>query len=218
MNIQQSFVLAIIFELSTCGSSAKMPVEAKKTVESKTNIYSNIIQVKQYGDSIRIEVERRGDTLIKHYIDLKGTDDDNFDNSFNAVCTYKKIKNDTTIKSSFYITEGDYQIYFYSTDVISYCDSIIKQMSTSYDNDVTKPYYENLKKRALKKTDILYLNQESELIQNFKCYFINTKTKEKPKSILIEFYRTEFSGGKYYYIINQKGDTINLFHQLDFIN
>ena len=46
---------------------------------------------------MRLEVERKGDVLIKHYIDLNGTKGDNFDNSFNAVCIYERRNIDSTV-------------------------------------------------------------------------------------------------------------------------
>jgi len=57
----------------------------------------NVIQVQQFGDTMRLEVEKEGLRLIKHYIDLKGTKDDGFDNSFNVVCDYIRRDVDSTV-------------------------------------------------------------------------------------------------------------------------
>ncbi len=69
----------------------------KSVAKKDTNRFSNIIQVKQWGDTTRLEIEKRGDTLIKHYIDLKGTKGDNFDDSYNVVCTYENRNIDSTV-------------------------------------------------------------------------------------------------------------------------
>lgn len=212
------FIMTLFLGLAACDDSTQ---KAESTSNTKNrNHFSNIIQVQQFGDTVRIEIEKRGDTIIKHYIDLKGLADDNFDNSYNTVCTYILKPNDTTINSTFCITVNDYWLYFDQRKVNSYCDSIIKTLTSDYDRENIRPYYENLKKRALNKnkTNIIYLNSESELIENFNCKIVNQKTKEKPKSILIEFYKTEFSGGKNYYLISTKGDTLGLFHKMDYIN
>jgi hypothetical protein len=186
--------------------------------EKDGTYFSNVVKTMQIGDSVRIEIEQRGDTLIKHYIDLKGTSDDNFDNSFTTTCVYKKFKNDTGINSAFYLTKNGYRLYFDSKKIASYCDSMISTLTSDYDKDVNKPRYESLKRRVLMKTDTIGINDESELILNFTCKIIDEKTNEKPKSILVEFYRTEFSGGKNFFILTNKNDTVELFHHMDFIN
>ena len=48
------------------------------------NHFRNVCKVETIGETIRIETECYGDSIIKHYIDLKGTSDDGFDNSFNV--------------------------------------------------------------------------------------------------------------------------------------
>ena len=56
-----------------------------------------------------------------------------------------------------------------------------------------------------------------ELIFNIHSKIEDFKTKENPKSILVEFYKTEFSAGKNFYIINTKGDTVIWFHHMYYI-
>ncbi len=81
--------------LSACNDVSD---SSSKTLPIKdTNHFPNIIQVKQLGDTTRIEIEKKGDTLIKHYIDLKGTKDDNFDDSYNVICTYERRNIDSTV-------------------------------------------------------------------------------------------------------------------------
>ena len=62
------------------------------------NHFSHVFKVQQFGDTVRIEIEKRGDTIIKHYIDLKGGSDDNFDNSYTAKIIYETKLADTIIE------------------------------------------------------------------------------------------------------------------------
>lgn len=211
------FILITLIGLAACDDSTR---KAESISEShNVNHFSNVIQAREFGDTIRIEIEKRGDTLIKHYIDLKGVANDNFDNSFNVICTYHEKPNDTTIKSTFYVSFMDFRFYFDRGEIISYCDSIMKSLTSAYDKEFGIKYYDNLKYHALteNKSDIIYLNVEPELIDKFNCSIVNIKTKEKPKSILIENYQTEFSGGINYYLLTNKGDTIELFHKSEYI-
>lgn len=86
MNIAQIkfSIIVVLFTLS-CDQSGR----SKK----------NIIQVKEFGDTMRLEVEKKGDTLIKHYIDLryKKKQGDKFDNSYTEICTYQNESIDTTV-------------------------------------------------------------------------------------------------------------------------
>ena len=209
--IRQFYFLLILFwGLVACDDSTS-------TTKDK-NHFSNIIEVQQFGDSVRLEIEKRGDTFIKHYIDLKGLADDNFDNSYNIMCTYIEKLNDTTLNSTFYLTRNNYRIYFDQKKITSYCDSIIRTLTSDFDRKNTKPYYENLKELVSNKnkTDS-YFNVESKLIEKFNCKIVHQKTGEKPKSLLIEYYRTEFSGGKKYYLITNKRDTLRLLDEMDYI-
>ena len=49
---------------------------------------------------MRLEVEKRGDTLIKRYFDIgfKKKKGDDFDDSYTARCTYQSTPLDTTIE------------------------------------------------------------------------------------------------------------------------
>ncbi len=187
------------------------------------NHFPNVIQVQQFGDTVRLEFEKRGDTIIKHYIDLKGLINDNFDGSYNAVCTYNERANDTTITSDFYLTVNGYKFYFDTKKVVAYCDSIMSGLNSDNYN-LKRQHYQNLKRCVLHQdiptSNIIALlpSNEQELFVNFDSKIVDAKTGDKPKSLLIEFYRTEFSGGKYFYIIKNQGDTVGLFHNRDFIN
>jgi hypothetical protein len=191
---------------------------------SKNLTVRNIIQVQQFGDSVRLEVEKKGDTIIKHYIDLKGLAGDNFDDSYNSVCTYKEVLNDSTINPTAYIITGGFKFYFDRKSVLTYCDSIIKGLKTGFDPEVTKSQYDGLKKyireEKLEKGNIITFSPgyDAELLRNFKTKIVSYKPSQKAKSLLIEFYKTEFSGGQNFYVITNKNDTIPIFQNMDYIN
>jgi len=210
------FLLTIFF---ACTTKSTKQVKSNNQILTSKNHFSNIIKVEQYGDSARLEIEKQGDTLIKHYIDLKGLTDDNFNNSYNVVCNYETIKNNTSVNSDCFFVEGDFKLYFNKDEIISYCDSIIQHLkSNDWDNDVIKPPYEELKKFALHKNSTYSIDKMQELILNLNSKIVNQKTKEIPKSILVEFYKTEFSAGKNFYVITNKSDTVEWFHQMNYIN
>ncbi|MGC4104072.1 hypothetical protein [Ferruginibacter sp.] len=209
------FLWIILF---ACTTRSRQTKNVQQDTAAK-NHFSNIIQVAQYGDSVRLEIEKTDTGIIKHYIDLKGLVDDNFDNSYNVVCKYKTINNDTSITSGCFFKEGDYQLNFDQKQLVAYCDSIIQHLAPGeYNNEVIKPPYEKLKKYALHKSTSYALNYIPELIINLPGKIVNTKTKELPQAILIEFYKTEFSAGKNFYLISDRGDTLNWIHHLDYIN
>jgi hypothetical protein len=179
----------------------------------------NIIQVKEFGDSVRLEVEKKGDTIIKHSIDVKGLADDNFDDSYNMVCTYREIPNDTTVNSTACIYTGGFKFYFDRQDVINYCDSVIKALVSDYDLRVIKPEYTGLKKYISKKSHTIVSPWcDQELLVHFRSKILDHETSESPRALLIEFYKTEFSAGKNFYVISNKGDTVGLFRHMDYIN
>src|SRR5258708_4220826 len=120
-------LLAVLFAGT---AKSKKTAKSKAPAVSGKNHFPNVIKVEQFGDSVRLEVEKQGNTLIKHYIDLKGLADDNFDDSYNVVCNYETIKNDTNIHSNFSFVEGDFKLYFNRGEVISYCDSVIRHLKS----------------------------------------------------------------------------------------
>lgn len=227
MILRQTLFNLLIITAVGCGESTP---ESKKTNQEQTaNHFPNIIQVEQFGDSIRIEVEQRSDTIIKHYIDLKGTEGDHFDDSYNSICTYQKRLNDTMISSVHCFEVGDYRFYMDRKKVVAYCDSILKGLTSDVDLSAREHYTDlkkylkpcqshNMKQGNSKDTISLFIGSDSELLLNFNAKIEHIKTGKRPKLLLIEHYRTEFSRGKSFYIIKNNGDTVNLLHHTDFMN
>ena len=88
-------LLSIFLLILSCDDNTNASKVHISTKDS--NHFPNIIQVQQLGDTMRLEIEKKRDTLVKHYIDLKGTKGDNFDDSYNVVCTYERRNVDSTV-------------------------------------------------------------------------------------------------------------------------
>jgi hypothetical protein len=104
------FSLFLLIVIVSCNNDDDQAKTRDKT-KSK-NRFSNVIQVQEFGDSLRIEIEKRDSIIIKHHIDLKGKADDGFDNSYNEVCTYRSRLSDPTLKSGFFVSSGGFKFYF----------------------------------------------------------------------------------------------------------
>ena len=86
--------LLLVF-LIACGNSTKNDSTNKLPKGSVNPPITR--EVKYQGDSLRIGIEKRGNMLIKHYIDLNGTKDDNFDGSFTVTSYYKRKDVDSVV-------------------------------------------------------------------------------------------------------------------------
>ena len=95
-NLRLYGLVFIVSFFAAC--SDKSHKHAKGSIPGDTNHFPNVIQVKQFGDTMRLEIEKQGDTLIRHYIDLQDTKGkDNFDNSFTAISIYQRRDVDSIV-------------------------------------------------------------------------------------------------------------------------
>jgi hypothetical protein len=220
----KNFLAVFILAIVSC-SHGNNDSKSGSKIES-VNHFENVIHVEQFGDSMQLEVEKRGDTLIKHYMDLKGKTDDNFDDTYNVTCTYLGKANDTTLRSNFYLEENGYRFYLDAGKYLAYYDSLISKMRKGYNIESMIKYYEDKKGdveyvKHLKQNEIT-LNppgiSEPEILIKLTSKIVEIRTNEKPKSLLIEFYETEYTGGKTLYIISTKNDTIKFFSRTDWIS
>lgn len=60
-----------------------------------TNRIPHVIHKERFGDSEMIITEKRWRKYIYHYIDVKGSADDGFDNSFTRISKYRLKRKDT---------------------------------------------------------------------------------------------------------------------------
>ena len=209
-----------ILLLLSCNHGKKSSLHSNLPDSLPSSAIKNIIEVKQYGDSIRVEVEKKGDTLIKHYKDLKGLSDDNFDDSYDAECVYRTIPNSHELYCDFNLKESDYLICFSKKQIVQYCDSMILacEKSDEIQANLSTKVYKEYKEITLKKTNKINFFMLPDLLVNVDFKIINTKTKEMPDAILVEYYKTSFSGGKIFSVITSKNDTIPFIHSNEYMN
>lgn len=169
-------------------------------------------------EDLKLTIERHGDTIYKHYVDPDSTEGDDFDDSYNVVSTFKTIPNDLSFTSDFCLVENDYQVFLNAQEVIDYCDQSINRANNGQVLEYADDSYETLKQfaqsslSAQQPPNSVDENWLPMLLLNCRFSIINTKTHQKPKAVLIEYYETEFSGGKYFYLVTPKGDTSTFIH------
>jgi hypothetical protein len=159
----------------------------------------------------KLIIEKRGDTMLKHYIDLTGKKRRGFDNTYTAVCVYRNITNKPLATSDAYLSDGDFTIYFDRNVTAHFCDSILKSMGTDTQNVFAISSVRKCKKYMLG-GDLGAAAFNTDLILNCSGYVVHNETHKPLKSILVEFYTTEFSSGENFLAITESGDTQVLFH------
>jgi hypothetical protein len=188
---------------------------------NNTSLDNNTTRVQNLGDTTQPKIEKQKDAILKYLINYKGLTSANYEKNDDNDFKYLEKLNDTTINSNFFITVKEYKFYFDNKKVETYCDSIIKGFPQDNSENIFKRQYENLKRfvqnrKRPKTLSPSFHSEEQELLMNFNSKIINSKTGEKPKSLLIEYYRTGPTGGKNIYIIRNNNDTaIELFSHVD---
>jgi len=171
------------------------------------NYFNNVCKVEIFGDSLRIETECYGDSIIKHHIDLKGISDDGFDSSFNV--TIKREKEKSIPK---FECDEDFK-FNYREYEIRYCkEELITELGKQgWTKRIADSIGVNIQMDSLVgiNNDFILIGYVDQI--NFQI--IERETKDTVKSILKGSYITEFSGGTLYEIIDSKRDTIELFQR-----
>jgi hypothetical protein len=202
--------------LLACNQIKKQDRNNKATIKSGT--------AKEEDDSLTLTIEGHGDTVYKHYVDPDSTKGDNFDDSYNVKSIYKTIPNDFSLTSNLFFVKNGYKVFLNPQEVINYCDKSISRIKKGENLDYDEKSFEALKQYV--QTSLSGQNNANPfdydwlpaLLINCKFSIINIKTKEKPKAVLVEYYRTEFSGGKNFYLLTPKDDTLNFIHDMDWIS
>ena len=170
------------------------------------NYFDNVCKVEVFGDSLRIETECYGDSIIKHYIDLKGYYDDGFDSSFNATILRKE---ESTPQ---FDCKDDFKFSFREFD-IRFCKEELKQKMEreNWTKQIADSIGVNFQMDSLvginnKYFLIGYINQ-------IDYQIIQRERNDTIKLVLKGNYTTEFSGGIQYEIVNSMKDTIELFQR-----
>lgn len=191
---------------------------------SNTDSSSSLIRTQYYGDSLKVETEVKRDVTIKRYTDLYGTSDDGFNNSYEVYLTYQEKLNKTEIFSDFSMSLGDYTFKFDRSQAIDFSNKKISELTEANEIPPIIEKYEQLKSIAQEEEEINTFpppEQEDWLVDllTYGEYSItHTSSQKEPKSVLVEFYRTSFSGGREFSVITEKGDTVWLLHYNDWMN
>lgn len=211
----QISIIVIVILISSCNQSNESKSDKIQT-PSDTAV--------KVDESLDLLIAKHGDTVYKHFIDPDSTKGDNFDDSYNVKSVYKTIKNDTTIKSNLFFIEDEYKVFFEPTEIISFCDNSINEIKKGKSFDFDEKSFVQLKSFAKSYSSGQGVKYPFDydwlpaLLLNCKFYIINIKSGQRPKAMIIEYYNTEFSGGKNFYLLTPKGDTLSFIHDMDWIS
>jgi hypothetical protein len=167
------------------------------------------IQAKTYGDTLRIIRRTYDNKVVEEHIDLKGIEGDGFDGTFTITSIWSS-KNTISLscEKRFDFSIGEFQF--------SLCeDSVLKYRLENPEQKILGS--EDLK---LEPISLIYQSDQEPycFLQNFRCEIKKNKEQQEIKQVLIEKYKTEFSGGVYFYLLSATNDTLPLYGMRDYIN
>lgn len=183
------------------------------------------VQSKTYGDTLKVEYQYHGDTVIQNRVDLKGLIDDNFDNSFTVISIWStKQTSQLSCDEKLQLTLDyvDYQFCF--QDVLDQLDKDIvkaKVKNDLIDVDGLKEIKTDLTNyRNGQEIDLEFFGNSYlfDLVREINSQLYDNKNKTKIDKINIEDYQTNFSKGKNYYFFNQSNDTIAVYNRLEWMS
>lgn len=183
------------------------------------------VQSKTYGDTLKVEYQYHGDTVIQNRVDLKGVIDDNFDNSFTVISIWStKQTSQLSCDEKLQLTLDyvDYQFCF--QDVLDQLDKDIvkaKVKNDLIDVDGLKEIKTDLTNyRNGQEIDLEFFGNSYlfDLVREINSQLYDNKNKTKIDKINIEDYQTNFSKGKNYYFFNQSNDTIAVYNRLEWMS
>jgi hypothetical protein len=205
--------LYIILLIALTGCQFKKDNNPQSNPNGENTILRKETQV--FGDSLNVVYEYHGDTIIQNRIDLKGTNDDGFDDSFTVKSVWStKYTTDLTCSKKLKIDQDGVEFHFCLDDVIqkvttdiitSDQDGLVDQLTKNKDELI------NIKngKADSTLTETYYLTFD--LLRTIDFSVVDNKTKSRIKKVRIEQYETDFSGGRNYYFIGDKKDTLARF-------
>ncbi|PPK94929.1 hypothetical protein LY01_01682 [Nonlabens xylanidelens] len=215
------YIITIISIFIACSTEPKREVQEKLEPFEITNRISS----KTYGDTLRVEYEYRGDTVIQKRIDSKGTTDDNFDSSFTVTSIWStkntsKLLCDEKLK----LTLDDIDYEFCYQDVLKQFDKEIalsKAKNNIWDADgLLEMKMDVMKYHNGKNIDLDFFGNSylMDLVKEINVNIYDNKTKSLIEQISLEKYETNFSEGKKYYFLNKKKDTIAVYRRLEWMS
>lgn len=218
--IEYTTLLLFFVLLVSCTNNKQPSLAEADRQEADTNHFKNVDKVEVYGDSLRIEYEFRGDTIVEHRIDLKGIHDDGFDNTFTAVRTTKNRESSRLeCSEAFNLWFGEVSFQFCKEEARSYYDSLARY-GNQRDSQNAREVLKNLEGVFTPRDQgIVEINffLPLMLIQHLRFKAMDSISSKEVARIAIESYETEFSGGKNYYVIDGGGDTMYMFHQNEYM-
>ena len=182
-------------------------------------------ETKVFGDSLKIDYEYRGDTVIQKRIDLKGVLNDNFDNSFTVVSVFsRKEKSKLLCSDKFKITIDNIDFQYCYEEIFSKLESDVIKYKES-DEPWKLEGLNETKRKIIEyknggKPDLRWIkrNYIFNLIRELDFEIYDNRNNSEVKSIIIEKYETDFSGGHQYYFLNKDNDTIAKYNIRDWIS
>jgi hypothetical protein len=186
------------------------------------------------GDSLRIEYELSGDTLITHYIDLKVSGEDDTDESIDIKSILGIYKNAVDLQGPYHSFEEEGHVFnFNKKDLLHLCDSMIAHSEDSWTfknirDQVEPPVLQPPGNWRLLPISLLKhisntdyqgifhstggsfqrINDTygSDLLKYLPCQFYKANTREMPEAIVVE----RFYYGRNYYIIYDRLSIIKI--------
>ena len=200
--------IAILYLLSILACNNK----TDKSNNSKSTVEKNIIKVEQFGDSMKIETEKRGDTIIRNFIDLKKGKDDNFDDSYTATSIEKNliVDIDTSIKTKHFIEISGFRIYF-EKNLRTICNEKINTLKKDSKNQEAISKYTSIRENFAD-NHLCIGGCFIDLLASIRFNIIHLKSGKRGKLVFIENYATSFSGGKNVYVVTETNDTLDFIH------
>jgi len=195
--------------------------QPKTQVDSETDLVhiDKIIKekTKVFGDSLKIIYEYRGDTVIQKRIDLKGTSDDGFDGSFTVrTILSTKVVSKLHCSKKVKISHDGFVFIFCVDDAIKKIEMDIQGTGDSpWRTENLRNVKNNLISIKNGITDSLKIDSYDltfGFVRNIKFSIYDIDGKVKIEHVGIEQYETSFSGGRNYYLVNKKKDTIGRFY------
>jgi len=185
---------------------------------------------KTFKDSLKIEYTRKGDTLFQRRIDLEGLNEDDFDDSFNVVSTFSNLYTCNISEPKIVIIWDSVFISFPKNELINTLENRLKKDLPFFKGQkvikVIDDESEDMRNNENDNTEMViskkYSNNSIDTVVFKKpyllygmipmCKFDMYYKSEHITRVITEEYKTDFSGGNYYYLLNDRSDTIAELH------
>ncbi|MBI1288889.1 MAG: hypothetical protein GC178_15080 [Flavobacteriales bacterium] len=224
-------LIVLISILSACSAPTDNGQNEMSTEQA--NHFDNVSKVEVFGDSLRIEYEIYDNTIIQHRIDLKGTKDDGFDNSYTVTSIWSSREASAIdCKSELQIVWDSLDFRFCVEQVIRRYDSLITEAGpwrgeasdslNVFNQKIIelqeiKSQLEKIKSKRIGRLNSMPFYMPFDLLRTIEFSVTDLRTDDQLNRVLVEDYETEFSGGKNFYLVNSTNDTIGKVHKNEYM-